>query len=216
LVTALQGRGAIAASEVKQLQFKLPPDVYDRVRQSGFRWLSRLALKPGTYQIRIAALNEPAKRGTVWYDLVIPDFSKGKLAISDILLASASAFQTPTLKPDPVLGDALPGPPTTVRDFPAGDEIAVFAEIYDNALADNRDLDVTVTIADAQARELTRTTATRSHQQMVESKGVYRSRTILPLNTLMPGAYALTIDARRRNDTSAVAGRVIPFRIITR
>ena len=62
----------------------------------------------------------------MWYDLVVPDFSKGKLAISDVLLASASAFRTPTVKQDPVLGDALPGPPTTVREFPIGDEIAVF------------------------------------------------------------------------------------------
>ena len=64
------------------------------------------------------------------YDLDAPDFSKGVVSMSGIVLASASSARVPTASPDPNVKeftDVLPSPPSAARDFPVGDTLTVFA-----------------------------------------------------------------------------------------
>lgn len=213
LVTALDPLGAIKASDVKTLQFDLPRDTFDRVREHGFRWLSRVSVRPGRYQIRVAASSGASKRGSVWYDLEVPNLSSGELAISGLLVASASASRAPTVRPDPALEGVLPGPPTALREFAAGDDLAVFAEVYDNRLNLRRDVDVTVTIRTDAGREVFRQDDTVTSDQMRSRQGAYRSITRIALNVL-PGSYVLGIEARRPGSKEEPVRRAIPFRVL--
>ena len=55
------------------------------------------------------------------------------LALSGLLVTSVSAQQTPTAEPDATVAKQLPGAATSRRDFPVGDTLAVYAEVYDNS-----------------------------------------------------------------------------------
>jgi VWFA-related protein len=213
LVTALDDRGAMKATDAKDLQFKLQPAVFERVRQQGFRWLSRLSVKPGKYQLRIAAAGW-SKQGSVWYDLEVPDFSDGELAMSGVLITSAARFATPTLRPDPQLASVLPGPPTAAREFPAGDHLTVFAEIYDNKVSKARDLDVTVRVRTDQGREVFRLPTPVVSDRVRAARGIVRSVTDIPLQVL-PGSYVVSIEAEPRGDTEHRVLREVPFWVVS-
>ena len=65
---------------------------------SGFvRIVTQLELPEGRYQIRIAAGTE-SRAGSVIYDLDVPGFDRGPLAMSDVSLTSRSATDTVTLR----------------------------------------------------------------------------------------------------------------------
>ena len=210
LVSALDEHGAMKATDVKDLQFKLQPAVFERVQRQGFRWLSRLTVKPGKYQIRIAAAGS-TKQGSVWYELEVPDFSDGELAISGLLVVSAAHFGTPTLRPDPQLA-GLPGPPTAARAFPSGDNLTVFAEVYDNKVSKTRDLDITVRVRTEHGREVFRLPTTVAGDRVRAARGVVRSVTDIPLQ-ILPGRYVVSVEAEPRGDAEHRVIRETPFEV---
>jgi VWFA-related protein len=210
-------RGGILSGDVDRVQFPTRTDTSDRVKQFGFRWLARLTdVKPGHYQIRVVAANGLGKQGSAWYELEIPDFSKTPLAMSDVLLASVVAMQRPTLRPDGLLKDALPGPATTLRDFLAVDMLAVYAEVYDNDLSRPHDVETTVVITNDQGEEKARTGERHTSRQAADSRGVVRVQAKLPLGTLAPGRYTLSVEARQTQNAATLVGRAVPFRIVAR
>jgi VWFA-related protein len=212
---ALEKRGAIKAGDVNRLQLSTHTDTADRVRQFGFRWLARLDdLAPGRYQVRGAVANGPEKQGSVWYDIEIPDFGKNPLAMSDVVLASQVAMLRPTLRPDKILADELPGPPTTMREFPEGGTIAVYAEAYDNQLDRPHDLETSVVVTNERGAIAFSTMETHSSRQLLESRGVVRMKVGIPLVNMRPGSYTLTVDARQAVNRSVSAGRAVPFQVV--
>jgi len=213
LVAALDDRGAMKATDAKDLQFKLQPAVFERVQQQGFRWLSRLSVKPGKYQLRVAAAGS-SKQGSVWYDLEVPDFSDGELSMSGLLVTSAARFATPTLRPDPQLGNVLPGPPTASREFPVDDDLTVFAEIYDNKMTKARDLDVTVRVRTEGGREVFQLATPVANDRVRAARGVVRSVTNVPLHVL-PGRYVVSIEAEPRGGREHRIVREVPFSVVS-
>lgn len=211
LVAALDDRGAVKATEVRDLRFNLAPAVLARIQQNGFRWLSRISLKPGQYQLRLAAAGT-SKRGSVWYHLDVPDFSDGELAISGLLVVSAAQFARPTLRPDPQLAGLVPGPPTASRAFPSGDHLTVFAEIYDNKASRTRDLDVTVRVRTEQGREVFRLPTPVASDRVRAARGLVRSVTDIPLQVL-PGRYVVSVEAEPRGDAEQRVVREVPFTV---
>jgi VWFA-related protein len=212
---AMEKRGVIKAGEVNRLQLSTHTDTADRVRQFGFRWLARLDdLTPGHYQVRAAVANGPAKQGSVWYDIDIPDFSKSPLAMSDVVLASQVAMLRPTLRPDRLLAEEMPGPPTTLREFPEGGSLAVYAEVYDNQLDRPHDLEATVVVANDHGEIAYRTVETRTSRQLSDSHGVVRVKVGIPLVNIRPGNYTLTVDARQTVNRAISAGRAVPFKVV--
>ena len=67
----------------------------------------------------------------MFYDLDVPDYTKGQLAMSGVALTSATGGVTPDGPADPLPKQTLPGPMTTYREFCPVDELAMFAEVYD-------------------------------------------------------------------------------------
>jgi hypothetical protein len=207
---AMTPGGAIRDGEFGRVNFSASGRAGDRFRQFGFRWLARLNdLKPGRYQIRSAVSNGPSKQGSVWYDLEVPDFSKAPLAMSDLLLASVVATQRVTVRPDPLLADALPAPATTLREFLASDTLAIYAEAYDNDAQHPHEVETSVFVTNERGEEQSRTAETRR-----AVNGLLRVQARLPLATLAPGRYTLAVEARQTTNRAIAAGRAVPFQVV--
>ena len=102
----------------------------------------------GRYQVRFAAAVKRAaaisgRSPTTWR---LPDFAKEPLSMSGILLAAASRQQVVTAKPDEELKNVLPAAPTATREFPAGDTLAMFVEIYDNDVKTPHKVNITTKV----------------------------------------------------------------------
>jgi VWFA-related protein len=213
---ALEKRGGIKAGDANRLQLSTGGDTASRIRRFGYRWLARLDdLKPGRYQIRGAAANGPEKQGSVWYDIEIPDFEKNPLAMSDVVLASQVAALRPTLRPDKLLADELPGPPTTLREFPEGGTVAVYAEVYDNQLDHPHDLETSVVVTNERGEIAFRTVDMHSRRELTESRGLARVKAGIPLVNFRRGNYTLAVDARQASNRAISAGRAVPFQVVS-
>ena len=92
---ALDDKGKPHAGTVYNLNLTLQPDTYARVRAQGLRLNPRIGLAPGRYQLRIGVRESGAgELGSVFYDLDVPDFTAERLAISGMLLTSATSRLT--------------------------------------------------------------------------------------------------------------------------
>src|SRR5207247_9830168 len=133
----------------------LKPETKSRIAENGVRMLSRIDLPPGRYQLRVAAHDGGGGSiGSVLYDLNVPDFTKAPISMSGITLTSMSSSARPTARPDEQLRSVLPASPTGNRTFPQSDEIALFAEIYDNSAASTHKVDITSTITTDEGKVL--------------------------------------------------------------
>ena len=103
--------GKAQRSTRTQFNLTLRPESFERVKEGGLRVNPRLTLEPGRYQIRVGARETVGSRvGTVFYDLLVPDFRKEPLMLSGVLITAASAQAAMTAMPDPAAPKLLPGP----------------------------------------------------------------------------------------------------------
>jgi hypothetical protein len=138
----------------------------------------------------------------VFYDLIVPDFRKDTLAMSGLLLWSASAQQTPTAAPDPAVAQLLPGAVTSRREFPVGDKLALYAELYDNSPAPApHHLDVAVRLISDDGDEVFAADESIASRQSEPEK----ISAEFVLEDLPPGRYLLRVQATPRGGDSAAA-----------
>jgi hypothetical protein len=84
------------------------------------------------------------------------------------------------------------------RSFPQNDQIALFAEVYDNAGGTPHKVDITTTITTDEGRELFKTNEERDSADLGGKTGGYGYMTKIPLKDIAPGDYVLTVSARTR------------------
>ena len=85
--------------------------------------------------------------------------------------------------------------PTTRREFERGDRATAFVRIYQGGRQPAADVDVTVRLMDATGAEVvSRTDAIAPARFVARRSADYTYE--LPLATLTPGAYLLTIESR--------------------
>lgn len=217
VTAAVNDSNVIAAGTTSTVGFNLTAQSFQQVQQAGFRSLAELRdLKPGRYELRIAvAEKDTAKRGTVWYPFDVPDFSKGKLSMSGLLVSSLAEGKTPTSNHDKVLGDRTTIPPTAVRQFRVGDELTVVAEIYDNELKAEHQVDLTTTLRAADGTEAFNTSDWASFDELKAADGAYRISMWMPLADVTPGDYTISIEAKRQlDDDEKPVIRSIPIKIV--
>jgi VWFA-related protein len=177
----------------------LKPETKARIEATGMRMLNRMDLPPGRYQVRVAAHDSSGGNvGSVQYDLEVPDFAKLPFSMSGIVLTSATAAQLPTVHADEMTKQVLPGPASTLRTFPQNDEIALFAEIYDNQGGTPHKVDITTTITTDEGKVLLKTNEERDSADLKGKTGGYGYITRIPLKEIAPGNYVLTVSARSR------------------
>jgi len=196
----------------------LKPQTHELVRQGAFRIVRRIEVPPGKYQLRIGARESGAGNlGTVVTELDAPDFAKATTSMSGVVIASASGSRMPTANPDKnpasEFKDVLPAPPSAVREFPRGDTLSVFAEIYDNAGRTPHSVDITATILADDGKVVATKADARKSEELQGAAGGYGYTTDFPLSTLAPGRYVLRLTAKSRLGTGDGVTRDVEFRV---
>jgi len=214
-VVALDRFGRGSDTDRQVLNLKLRPATHEAVVANGMRVLFRLDLDPGYYQLRAAAWDTGNEStGTVHYELEVPDFSNESLEMSGLVLTSASASRVFTPRGDEALKEVLPAPPTAKRKFSAGDELALFVDIYDNVTKIPHGVNVTTTIRADDGRVVFQAEDERSSDELAGARGSYGHGLRIPLDRNMaPGLYALRVEARSRLGRGEPSFRELLFRI---
>jgi hypothetical protein len=161
----------------------------------GFELDSRIELKPGRYSLRIAvhsALTD--KAGSVYTDVVVPDFAKEPLSLSGVVLSSSSGSS--------LRGDALTTlVQTTTRVFEASDRIQAFLRVYQGGTGPLSAAQMKIRIVDEHnAAAVNRTESLPATVFARDRQADFSVR--LPLSSLKPGEYWLAIEATRGSVTA--------------
>ncbi len=199
-----------------QLKLDLKPQTKKVVDAAGFRFLGQLELPPGLYQLRcVARASNASAAGSVYYDLEVPDFSKGPLTLSGLLVSSATSALIPTAGAFEQFKDVLPAPPTTFRDFLPGDTLSVVAEIYDNELKTPHTLDVTTSVVEDGGIVKFHNDQQRKTEELTSiGGGAFVHKALVPLKDLAPGTYTLRVEARSRMGKQPRVVRDVAFRVV--
>lgn len=198
------------------LSLTLRPQTIEIVRRTAFRVVRRIQVPPGKYQLRIGARESGGKIGSVIYDLEAPDFSKGALSMSGIAISSGSGSRMPTASPDPSVNefkDVLPAPPTAAREFPRGDTLAIFAEVYDNVPKTPHRVEIVATVLADDGKVVHTTSDTRKSEELQGSTGGYGYTTQIPLANMAPGRYVLRLTAKSHLGNNDPVTREVEFRV---
>ena len=215
-VVAIDTNGKIKDGDRTLLNMGLKPDTRAKVAQDGLRLQTRLKVPPGRYQFRFAARETGSGHiGSVTYDLEVPDFTKEPLTMSGILVAAASKQQLLTAKPDEELKNVLPAAPTATREFPVGDTLAMFVEVYDNDVKTPHKVSITTKVVADDGHDVFTTTAERDTSELAGSKsGGFGHLQEVPLKGLAPGLYVLRVEAKSSvGKNPATTSREIPFTV---
>ena len=195
----------------------LKPETHNAVRAGAFRIIRRIQVPPGKYHMRVGARESGAgKTGTVIFELDVPDFSKAPLAMSGVAIASAWASRIPTAVPDPKADEfkgVLPTAPTAIREFPRGDTLSIFAEIYDNDLRAPHTVDISATILADDGKVVQTKADARKSDELQGVAGGFGYTTQFPLTGLAPGRYVLRVSAKSRLGNSEAITRDVEFRV---
>lgn len=195
---AVDAKGKTFGFQNNSLTMNLKPETRARAEQTGFRMLNRIDLPPGRYQLRVASHDTGGKVGSVVYDLDVPDYSKMPFGMSGVVLTSLSAGSMITAKADDQMRTVLPAPPVAVRTFPQNDELAVFAEVYDDGTAPPHKIDIVTTIRSDEGTIFFKNEEERDSKELEGKRGGYGYTARIPIGGLKPGPYVLTVEARSR------------------
>jgi len=188
-INAYDAAGKLGGSDGAKVRFALKPGMDGSVK---YEVLSRLDLKPGTYQLRLAASSSlQAKTGTVHYDVDVPDFSKGGLSLSGAVLSATAASAS---GPKDKLASILPVVPTTRREFWSDEEVTSFVRAYQGGKEPLAPVVVTARILDGRGAEVFKASESIDPSRFSANRAAdYQLK--LPLAVLVEGPYLLTIEA---------------------
>jgi VWFA-related protein len=194
---AVDQNGKVHPGDRNTLTLALKPDTVRRLRAGGFRFISTMDVPPGRYQVRIAAREGNTRRaGSLNYDVDVPDFSKERLSMSGLALTSIASSMVPTARPKDPLAKLLPGPMSTHRDFVQGDEIALFAEVYETAGGPAHKVAIALTMKAEGGQTVYQTREERDSAELAGSSGGYGFTTRIPLRDIPAGLYVLRVEAQ--------------------
>jgi len=209
----LDSQGKVVTGNKDTINMGLKPETHARVLQTGFRMQAKVNVPPGRYSLRLAVHESGGRVGSVFTDLVVPDFLKEPLTMSGLALTSATAGQVPTAGASD-LRDLLPTPPTTAREFTSADQLAVLAEIYDNQAGQPHAVDITTSVRADEGRTVFSHSERRQSAELGGPRGGYGYTARVPLADLLPGLYVLRVEARSSLGKPLTIAREIQFRII--
>jgi len=213
IAIATDSKGKSFSTDRNTVNLNMKPDTAKRVQATGFRVIQSLDLAPGRYLLRVAVKEgNTRKAGMVSYDLEVPEFTKEPLTMSDIALTSALSGAAPTIRPKDPLEKLLPGPLTTYREFPTVDEIALFAEVYDNIKASHK-VEIAATVKAEGGQTVFETREEHDSSELAGSAGGYGFQTRVPLSKFAPGLYVLRVEATARVGDRNTVSKETVFRV---
>jgi VWFA-related protein len=187
----------------------LKPETYERVSKGAMRVVSQMPLPEGHFQIRASA-GSAAVAGSVIYDLDVPNF-RDDFELSGVALTSKQARETFTFSPH-AIDVALPGPPTTAREFSRDDTLTLFAEAYENRKKPHT-VTLTLELRNEAFGVVGSYTIERKSVEKPKDPSVYAFAPNLSLEDVAPGRYAIHVDARSSLDKKKSVTRDIPFTV---
>ena len=213
---AVDNKSKIFGARNDSLTLNLRPESKTRVEQTGVRVLNRVELPAGRYQLRVAARDtEKNLVGSVVYDLEVPDFYKQPIALSGLTITSMAGSAMMTARPDDQLKAVLPAPPVALRTFPQNDELALFAEIYDNSGKTAHKVDIVTSVLTDEGKPVFKNEDQRDSSELQGASGGYGYSTRVPLSELAPGQYVLSVEARSRLGDNVSSTRQVQFRVVS-
>lgn len=170
--------------------------------------LSRFDLKPGRYAIRASAHNVSRDRsGSVYSDVVVPDYSKNPFALSHVVVSASGARVAPAKAVEGV----LPILPTTRRDFAATEKVEALVRVYQGGRHPLAPASLHVMIVNA-ANETVFEQKETIAPAAFDATRAFDYRLQLPIAKLAPGSYVLRVGAAgARRDSGR---RDVRFKIV--
>ena len=202
--------GTIVTGAYKTFTLNLREQSRKQVIAEGLRFVDRVNLKPGRYEVRFVA-DQPASDtlGSVVTHVEVPTFDD-PLSISGVLVGSLSTWEHHTLFRDDDLKKRLSVDPTAIRRFPQGDELSVYAELYQRAAAKD-DLEVTVSVLGADGKARVKEDA-MPLEGNTPQHGAFRAH--LSLADLSPGVYVLSVEGTSAKEGVEPVRRQLPFTVV--
>jgi len=203
----LQGQRVYFAS--KEAHGEMTPERLEAAKRNGHLYIERIALKPGTYQVRVGLL-EPAteKLGTATAWVEVPDLNKGKLTLSAIILATERKSNDLEAKPA-ASGETLsPAATQGVRVYKRGEVLNYSLKAYPaKNVADPLLMQIEVLQGE---RQIFQSQWVDAATRLVgkDRKGMLLNGQLL-LNNLKPGIYELNIMLKESSSKKAVRSTVL-------
>ena len=155
--------------------------------------LSSLDLKPGRYQLRVAAsLGSLSTSGSLYYDVEVPDVSSEPLSLSGLIL---SASPGPVVGAQDALRTILPVLPTARRTFTADHQVSAFTRVYQGRKAPLIPVALRTQLRNASNEVVMDRREDLGAAQFSSARSADVS-VDLPMTQLPPGEYLLTVEAR--------------------
>ena len=192
-VDAFDTDGTFRGGTKLDAQLKLKPTAAGRAE---YELLAKLPLKPGAYQLRIAAsAPQLDMKGSVFLDVDVPDFSRGSVTVAPLVLSASPA---PPAAPADAFTSLLPVTPTSRRSFSPSDGVSILARIV---LAGRKSVGPVALDASVVDTKNQRVFARHDTITVDGRNGVrYHDCTFeLPMDTLAIGDYLLTVKATTVN-----------------
>ena len=203
--------GRIVTGAYKGFGLDLRAQSRTQVLDSGLRFVDRLTLKPGRYEVRLVA-DQPDNDtlGSVVTHVEVPEFND-TLSMSGVLIGSISTSEQLTLHSDEESKKQVSVDPTAIRRFPQGDELAVYVELYQR---EDRagDLDVTTSLVSRDGKVVLKEDAMVLDAASNAGRSAFRAQ--LGLGDLSPGAYVLRVEGTSSRDGVEPVRRQIPFTVV--
>jgi VWFA-related protein len=159
---------------------------------TGYEALLRLDLKPGRYQLRVAAESSLlGKSGSVYTDVDVPDFTKVGVTMSGLVMSVTPGAPS---APKDGLRDLLPVSPTSERLFARDDKVTAMLRLCQGEKKPLVPVTLVVRIVDARDATVFEDTATLGPERFLAGR-LADYRVDLPIAALRPGRHLLMVEA---------------------
>lgn len=162
--------------------------------------LTALTLPPGRYSLRFAAHSQAAATtGSVYADVIVPNFEEDMISMSGIVLSATPALAKVSTND---LANLLPLTPSSQRVFATTDRVTGFLRVYQGGNSKPEAADVTVRVLDG----ANKTAFSQSHSlASTLFAGTARAaddQFALPIDRLKAGSYLLSVQVKANNHTT--------------
>lgn len=193
VVGAFDATGRPRASARQSLELSWPA-VGEGASPRRVEALSRLALDPGDYEIRVAVAGaDPASAASVFTHLTVPDYTSIPFSISHIVFGAGPATST---APPAFLAGVLPVVPTTERTFARAAGATAFLRVYQGTMRRDalQPVGIRVRIVDVHGTTVRDQALVLPPEEFATDRTA-DARLAVPVQNLLPGDYLLRLEA---------------------
>lgn len=208
---AVDSLGKIQAASRSAGNLRLPPNQRGALA-NGLRYVVEFAVPPSQYNVHVAVReSNTGSGGLAVLDVDAPAFPKVPLAVGTLLLSSPDAQAVPTTGSYPLLKAMWSAPPTTARAFARAGMLAVLCIVSGTDVRSDRTLELVTSVKTSAGSEVYHSGSTKSGADLAAAKGSLTQTSEIPLATLEPGQYVLTVTAR--SSSGKTAAQSIGFQV---